>query len=71
MQVGTTTVREAGATSEIEVVKSMRNHNLPCKQCTDLIVICTVDIADSVGDLLYPYKFQTTDEDPTTLIDKF
>lgn len=56
-QVGSATLSEAGLTSKKDAVRRMHNHKLPCKQGKDLVVIHSVDIADSMKDFAYPYTF--------------
>lgn len=63
-QFGTTTVRKAGAASEIEAVRRMYIHNPPPEQVKSLVVVCPVIIADTVNDLAYPYTFHTCYEAP-------
>lgn len=68
VQVSTSTVGEAGATSEVEAVRSMHNHLFPCDRNKDLAVILTVVIADFFKDLAYPYTFNTNVDVPATWV---
>lgn len=69
--MGTAGASAAGATSETAAVRTLHNHYLPQAYSTDLVVVPTVVIFDSVKDLAYPYTFHTNEEVPATLGDTF
>lgn len=70
-QMGTATGSETGVPSKMEVVRTLPNHDIPREQGTELVVVRTVVIADSVKNLAYPYTFHTNDEVSTALGDMF
>lgn len=53
------------------MLRSMLNYDLPCEQSTDLAVIFTVVIEDSLKGLAYPYMLHAKEEVPTTIVDVF
>lgn len=70
-QAGTVTLSEAGATFEIEAVRSLHRHNIPWEQGTDVVVIRTVGIADIGKRLACTYTLFSNDGVPAPLGDIF
>lgn len=69
-KVGTATMSGARATFETELFGSMQNHGLSSDESMDLVVICSMAIADAVKKLAYPHMFNTDNDVLATLGNK-
>lgn len=70
-EVSNARLGEEGTIFEMEVVRTLHNHSLPCERGKDLIVARTVVAANSDQDLAYFYILQTDDEVVGSLEDIF